>query len=118
MRSVSCIYSDGVTDLRAPRIQAHHILSEVIQGGLVLETNVEEIDRAGMVRTILGGWCGHSYYDFTFTPVQEAAKARKESFASANPLSLGGGGVGARGRGTLQAPLDWLTDKLTGVRAR
>ena len=27
--------------------QAHHILSEIIQGGLVLETNVNEIDRAG-----------------------------------------------------------------------
>ena len=27
--------------------QAHHILAEVIQGGLVLETNVHEIDRAG-----------------------------------------------------------------------
>ncbi|KAI0702438.1 clathrin adaptor complex small chain-domain-containing protein [Cytidiella melzeri] len=75
--------------------EAHHILSEVIQGGLVLETNVEEIDRA----------------------VREAAKARKESFASANPLSLGSGGVGARG-GTLQTPLGWLTDKLTGIRAR
>ena len=29
------------------RLQAHHILSEIIQGGLVLETNVEEIDNAG-----------------------------------------------------------------------
>lgn len=27
--------------------QVHHILSEVIQGGLVLETNVEEIDHQG-----------------------------------------------------------------------
>ena len=26
----------------------HHILAEIIQGGLVLETNVEEIDISGM----------------------------------------------------------------------
>ncbi|KAJ3554246.1 hypothetical protein NM688_g3209 [Phlebia brevispora] len=75
--------------------EAHHILSEIIQGGLVLETNVEEIDSA----------------------VQEAAKARKESFASANPLSLGSSGVGGRGSG-IQTPLGWLTTKLTGVSAR
>ncbi|OCH96684.1 Adaptor protein complex sigma subunit [Obba rivulosa] len=75
--------------------EVHHILAEVIQGGLVLETNVEEIDRA----------------------VQEAAKARKDSYASANPLSLGGGGIGSRGAG-VQTPLGWLTGKLTGVGAR
>ncbi|KAH9911445.1 Adaptor protein complex sigma subunit [Epithele typhae] len=76
--------------------EAHHILAEVIQGGLVLETNVNEIDRA----------------------VQDAAKARKESFASANPLSLGGGGaVGSRSAG-LQTPLNWLAGRLTGVGAR
>ncbi|KAI0724266.1 Adaptor protein complex sigma subunit [Cerioporus squamosus] len=76
--------------------EAHHILAEIIQGGLVLETNVNEIDRA----------------------VQEAAKARKESFASANPLSLGGGGtVGSRSAG-LQTPLGWLAGRLTGVGAR
>jgi hypothetical protein len=28
--------------------KAHHILAEIIQGGLVLETNVDEIDAAGM----------------------------------------------------------------------
>ncbi|CDO70250.1 hypothetical protein BN946_scf184942.g50 [Trametes cinnabarina] len=76
--------------------EAHHILAEVIQGGLVLETNVNEIDRA----------------------VQEAARARKESYASANPLSLGGGGaVGSRSAG-LQSPLGWLAGRLTGVGAR
>ncbi|KAI0823052.1 Adaptor protein complex sigma subunit [Trametes gibbosa] len=76
--------------------EAHHILSEIIQGGLVLETNVNEIDRA----------------------VQEAGRARKESFASANPLSLGGGGtVGSRSAG-LQTPLGWLAGRLTGVGAR
>jgi len=74
--------------------EAHHILSEVIQGGLVLETNVEEID----------------------SRVQASAKARKESYASANPLSLGGGVVGSRSTGI--ASLGWLTEKLTGATAR
>jgi len=78
--------------------EVHHILSEIIQGGLVLETNVDEIDHA----------------------VQSAAKARKESFASANPLALGGpGGVGSRNAGLgLHTPLGWLTTRLTGVGAR
>lgn len=75
--------------------EVHHILAEVIQGGLVLETNVDEIDAC----------------------VQQATKARKESFASANPLSLGGGGLNPRG-GNLKTPLGWLTGKLTGVGAR
>ncbi|KDQ54785.1 hypothetical protein JAAARDRAFT_159955 [Jaapia argillacea MUCL 33604] len=77
--------------------EVHHILGEIIQGGLVLETNVDEID----------------------SQVQVAAQARKTSFASANPLSLGvgSGGVGQRGGG-LQTPLGWLTGKLAGVGAR
>ena len=29
-----------------PRSQVHHILAEIIQGGIVLETNLEEIDSA------------------------------------------------------------------------
>ncbi|KAJ6501701.1 clathrin adaptor complex small chain-domain-containing protein [Mycena vitilis] len=76
--------------------EVHHILAEIIQGGMVLETNVEEID----------------------TSVQLSAKLRKESFASANPLSLGlgVGGVGSRG-GNLKSPLGWLTGKITGGRA-
>lgn len=41
--------------------------------------------------------------------VRQAAKARKESFASANPLSLGGGGP--RG-GNIKTPISWLTGKL------
>ena len=28
-------------------VQVHHILSEIIQGGLVLDTNVEDIEIAG-----------------------------------------------------------------------
>ncbi|KAH8100467.1 Adaptor protein complex sigma subunit [Cristinia sonorae] len=77
--------------------EVHHILSEIIQGGLVLDTNVEDIEIA----------------------VQNAAKARKESFATANPLALGAGGVGgSRGTGGLQTPLGWLTGKLTGVNTR
>jgi len=76
--------------------EVHHILAEIIQGGLVLETNVEEIDAS----------------------VRQASKSRKESFASANPLSLGvGGGLGPRG-GNIKTPLGWLTGKLTGVGAR
>lgn len=73
--------------------EVHHILSEVIQGGLVLETDVEEIDAA----------------------VQQASKIRKDSFASANPLSLGAGGP----RGSnIKTPLEWLTGKLSGVGPR
>ena len=30
-------------------MQAHHILSEVVQGGIVLETNVDEIQAAGKI---------------------------------------------------------------------
>ncbi|KAH9835819.1 Adaptor protein complex sigma subunit [Rhodofomes roseus] len=73
--------------------EVHQILSEVIQGGIVLETNVEEIDHQ----------------------VQRAAKARKESFASANPLSLGTGVAGGGSRGSGLPSLGWLTEKLAGV---
>jgi len=76
--------------------EVHHILAEIIQGGLVLETNVEEIDSS----------------------VQAAAKARRESFTSANPLSLGVGGGASSRNGGLQTPLGWLTGKITGVGAR
>ncbi|KAI0274783.1 Adaptor protein complex sigma subunit [Gloeopeniophorella convolvens] len=75
--------------------EVHHILSEIIQGGLVLETNLDEINSS----------------------VHQAAAARQQSFASANPLALGVGGVGTRSAG-LQSPLGWLTGKLTGVGAR
>ncbi|KAJ7630598.1 AP complex, mu/sigma subunit [Roridomyces roridus] len=30
--------------------EVHHILAEIIQGGLVLETNVEEIDNSGVLQ--------------------------------------------------------------------
>ncbi|KAF7784709.1 hypothetical protein Agabi119p4_874 [Agaricus bisporus var. burnettii] len=73
--------------------EVHHILSELIQGGLVLETNVEEIDAA----------------------VQQASRKRKESYASSNPLSLGS--AGPRG-GNLKMPLEWLTGKLASVGPR
>jgi len=74
--------------------EVHHILAEIIQGGLVLETNVDEIDNA----------------------VQVTAKLRKDSYAASNPLALGGG-LAPRGS-NLQTPLGWLTGKLTGVGAR
>ncbi|TDL28787.1 Adaptor protein complex sigma subunit [Rickenella mellea] len=73
----------------------HHILGELIQGGLVLETNVDEISEA----------------------VQTSQQTRKESFMTANPLALGVGAGGPRSS-TLQTPLGWLTNKLTGVGAR
>ncbi|KAF9243858.1 Adaptor protein complex sigma subunit [Melanogaster broomeanus] len=75
--------------------EAHHILAEIIQGGLVLETNVDEISNSAKL----------------------ASKGRKDSFMSANPLALGSG-VGGPRNGALQAPLGWLTDRLTGVSGR
>ncbi|KAJ3822270.1 clathrin adaptor complex small chain-domain-containing protein [Lentinula raphanica] len=72
----------------------HHILAEIIQGGLVLETNVDEIDDS----------------------VQLAAKLRRDSYASSNPLALSSG-LAPRGA-NMQSPFGWLTGKLTGVGAR
>ena len=57
--------------------------------------------------------CAYPGYELA---VHQAARARKESFASANPLSLGGGGLNSRG-GNLKTPLGWLTGKLTGLGA-
>jgi hypothetical protein len=54
---------------------------------------------------------------FSSSPVQEAARARKDSFTSSNPLSLGGGGLTPRGA-NMKTPLGWITEKLTGVGAR
>jgi len=79
--------------------EVHHILAEVIQGGLVLETNVEEIASV----------------------IEENARARKASYAAANPLSLAGGVIGGNSRGTnagLASPLGWLTERFTGVGSR
>jgi len=114
-------------------MEVHHILAEIIQGGLVLETNVEEIDSSGSSHASRAQYVGlrslHVVWRMRFdtrsdTPstrilsVQAAAKARRESFTSANPLSLGvGGGVAPR-NGGLQTPLGWLTGKITGVGAR
>ncbi|EIM83481.1 Adaptor protein complex sigma subunit [Stereum hirsutum FP-91666 SS1] len=75
--------------------EVHHILAEVVQGGLVLETNLDEIDKS----------------------IRQASQARQKSFASANPLALGVGGGGPRSA-SIQTPLGWLTNKLTGVGAR
>ncbi|EIW86451.1 Adaptor protein complex sigma subunit [Coniophora puteana RWD-64-598 SS2] len=74
--------------------EAHHILSEIIQGGLVLETSVEEIHNS----------------------VQAAAKARQESYASANPLSLSSGAVLGQRSGSLGTSLGWLTGRLGVIR--
>jgi len=78
--------------------EVHHILAELIQGGMVLETNVEEISSS----------------------VRSSRKARRESYAAANPLSLGGStaGTSQRGSNSMSTPLGWLTGKVTGLGAR
>lgn len=78
--------------------EVHHILAEIVQGGLVLETNVEDIASA----------------------VKDHQKARKTSYAAANPLALGvGSGVGGRATNSaIASPIGWLTTKITGVGAR
>jgi len=76
--------------------EVHHILAELVQGGLVLETNVDEISMQ----------------------VQQIAQARKSSYTSANPLALGGPGSLGHRSPALSTPLGWLTTKLTGVNAR
>lgn len=86
--------------------EVHSILSEIIQGGLVLETNVGNISSA----------------------VEDNYRARKTSYSAANPLSLGGGVMGSTSRGGnsnvstplggLQTPIGWLTERITGFNAR
>lgn len=86
--------------------EVHAILAEIVQGGLVLETNVAEISQV----------------------VEEGFKARKASYAAANPLSLSGGVMGGSSRGgnsnvssplsSLQTPIGWLTERITGLNAR
>jgi len=75
--------------------EAHHILSEVVQGGVVLETSVDEI-QAG---------------------VDQASQARQKSFSTANPLALGGGNKLSRSTG-IQTPIGWLAGRFgaSGVR--
>lgn len=68
--------------------EAHHILSEVVQGGVVLETSVDEIQAA----------------------VEQASQARQKSFSSANPLALGSGNKGSRSTG-IQTPFGWLAER-------
>jgi len=75
--------------------EAHHILSEVVQGGIVLETSVDEIQAAA----------------------DQASQARNKSFSSANPLALGSGSKGSRNTG-IQTPIGWLAGRFgaSGVR--
>jgi len=70
--------------------EAHHVLSEVVQGGVVLETNVDEIQAA----------------------VEQASQARQKSFSSANPLALGSGNKGSHGAG-IKTSLGWLTGRFS-----
>lgn len=86
--------------------EVHSILSEVIQGGLVLETNV------GAISTV----------------VDDNFRARKASYSNSNPLSIGGGVIGSSSRGGnsnvssplvgLQSPIGWLTDRISGFNTR
>ncbi|KAK6906372.1 AP-3 complex subunit sigma [Kwoniella mangroviensis CBS 10435] len=71
--------------------EVHHVLSEIIQGGLVLETNINEISAC----------------------VQAASRNRKASAASSNPLIpsvlvVPGGRGGSRG-GSADGARRWLT---------
>ncbi|WWC63784.1 uncharacterized protein I303_106389 [Kwoniella dejecticola CBS 10117] len=70
--------------------EVHHVLSEIIQGGLVLETNINEISAC----------------------VQAASRNRKASAASSNPLipsalAVPGGRGGSRG-GSADGARKWL----------
>ncbi|WVW79606.1 hypothetical protein I302_101575 [Kwoniella bestiolae CBS 10118] len=70
--------------------EVHHVLSEIIQGGLVLETNINEISAC----------------------VQAASRNRKASAASSNPLipsvlAVPGGRGGSRG-GSADGARRWL----------
>ncbi|KAF9786145.1 clathrin adaptor complex small chain-domain-containing protein [Thelephora terrestris] len=75
--------------------EAHHILSEVVQGGVVLETSVDEIQ----------------------TAIEQASQARQKSFSSSNPLALGSGNKISR-NAVIQTPLGWLAGRFgaTGLR--
>lgn len=76
--------------------EVHHVLSEIVQGGLVLETNINEISAC----------------------VQASSRNRKASAASANPLmpsllsvpgSVGGRAGRGLGRGgSADGPRRWL----------
>ena len=127
-RYVISLYSPLYLD-HSTLIQAHHILSEIIQGGLVIETNLEEIDAAGEPSPPFGNRTMGSFHIRVLVlslncalltsifAVRQASQARKQSFSSANPLALGGvgGGVGPRSAG-LQTPLNWLSGKLGVAR--
>jgi len=92
--------------------EVHHILAEIIQGGVVLETNVDEIDDCSTSTSPFNSKLG---INLSFV-VQRASTARKDSFASANPLYLGNS-LGSR-NSNLKSPLGWLTERITGVGAR
>ncbi|CAD6573342.1 MAG: Sigma-adaptin 3A [Tremellales sp. Tagirdzhanova-0007] len=91
--------------------EVHHVLSEIIQGGLVLETNINEISACGLSlspKTI------HTHSDYA-PQVQASTRNRKASAASANPLMPsvlsvpGSSGGRALGRGgSADGPRKWL----------
>ncbi|WWC72893.1 uncharacterized protein I206_106857 [Kwoniella pini CBS 10737] len=71
--------------------EVHHVLSEIIQGGLVLETNINEISSC----------------------VQAASRNRKASASSSNPLipsvlAVPGGGRSSNRNGSADGARKWL----------
>lgn len=97
-------------------LQVHYVLGEIIQGGLVLETNINEISACGASRPVpLSCFCVLSSADLrTDCLVQAANRNRKASAASSNPLipsalanPVATGRAFARG-GSSDGPRRWL----------
>lgn len=45
---VGILIAIDISQIHPTDMEVHHILTEIIQGGLVLETNVDEIDLSGL----------------------------------------------------------------------
>lgn len=56
------------------RPKVHHILAEIIQGGLVLETNVEEIDSSGLLHFSAIEYISHPGKKTTSTTIGQVTK--------------------------------------------
>lgn len=86
----------------------------------MLETNVDEIASAGPYPSPNPDSVSSDIHrGFPDLPsVAAARKARRESYAAANPLSLGGStaGTSQRGSNSMSTPLGWLAGKVTGLK--
>lgn len=106
--------NESLTSDRSFRPQVHHTLAEIIQGGLVLETNINTISANGPSllfpshpRPSLSLSAQSSYQLLSASTVLATAKQRKLSASSSSPLTnLSGaaGLVGGSGRGTPGGP--------------